>query len=74
MPSLKYRSAPTEPLAPFGFGSHKLDGVRFYLYRRVVFAQINSPPLEGWQAQPDGVVASCLYKQTFIHQINANHP
>ena len=21
----------------------------------------NSPPVEGWQAQPDGVVASCLY-------------
>ena len=22
----------------------------------------NSPPVEGWQVQPDGVVASCLYR------------
>ena len=22
----------------------------------------NSPPVEGWQAQPDGVVASCLHQ------------
>ena len=22
----------------------------------------NSPPVEGWQAQPDGVVASCLHR------------
>ena len=28
MPSLKYRSALLQPLAPPGFGSHKLDGVR----------------------------------------------
>ncbi len=28
MPSLKYRSAQLQPLAPPGFGSHKLDGVR----------------------------------------------
>ena len=39
MPSLKYRSARTEPLAPFGFGSHKLNGVRFRLYRRVAFRE-----------------------------------
>ena len=32
MPSLKYRSAQTEPLAPLGFGSHKLDGVRRIMY------------------------------------------
>ena len=28
----------------------------------------NSPPLEGWQAQPDGVVASCLHRA-----VGANH-
>ncbi len=28
MPSLKYRSALLQPLAPPGFGSYKLDGVR----------------------------------------------
>ncbi len=39
MPSLKYRSAQLQPLAPLGFGSHKLDGVRFYLYRRVAFRE-----------------------------------
>ena len=22
----------------------------------------NSPPVEGWQAKPDGVVASCLHR------------
>ena len=32
MPSLKYRSARTEPLAPLDFGSHKLDGVRRIMY------------------------------------------
>ena len=32
MPSLKYRSARTEPLAPLGFGSHELDGVRRIMY------------------------------------------
>ena len=39
MPSLKYRSARTEPLAPFGFGSHKLGGVRLYLYRHIAFGR-----------------------------------
>ncbi len=39
MPSLKYRSARTELLAPLGFGSHKLNGVRFCLYRRVAFQE-----------------------------------
>ena len=39
MPSLKYRSARTEPLAPLGFGSHKLDGVRLYLCRRNAFRE-----------------------------------
>ena len=32
MPSLKYRSARTEPLTPLGFGSHKLGGVRRIMY------------------------------------------
>ena len=32
MLSLKYRSRQTEPLAPLGFGSHKLDGVRRIMY------------------------------------------
>ena len=27
-----------------------------------VSALVHSPPVEGWQAQPDGVVVSCLYK------------
>ena len=39
MPSLKYRSASTEPLAPLGFGFHKLDGVRFRLYRGIAFRE-----------------------------------
>ena len=39
MPSLKYRSTRTEPLAPLGFGSHKLDNVRFRLCGHA------SPPL-----------------------------
>ncbi len=32
MPSLKYHSARTKPLAPLGFGSHKLGGVRRIMY------------------------------------------
>ena len=39
MPSLKYRSARTEPLAPLGFGSHKLDDVPLYLCRRNAFRE-----------------------------------
>ena len=39
MPSLMYRSALGEPLAPLGFGSHKLDGVRFCLCRRIAFRE-----------------------------------
>ena len=39
MPSLKYRSAQLQSPAPLGFGSHKLDGIRFYLYRRVAFRE-----------------------------------
>ena len=26
------------------------------------YRTVNSPPVEGWQAQPDGVVASCLHR------------
>ena len=29
-----------------------------------VSALVHSPPLEGWQAQPDGVVVACLYKHS----------
>ncbi len=32
MSALRYRSAPTEPLALLGFGSHELDGVRRIMY------------------------------------------
>ena len=32
MSVLKYRFLRTEPLAPLGFGSHKLDGVRRIMY------------------------------------------
>ena len=39
MPSLKYRFARTEPLALLGFGSHKLDGVRFSLCKRAAFRE-----------------------------------
>ncbi len=39
MPSLKYRSARTKPLAPLGFGSHKLGGVRFCLCKRNAFRE-----------------------------------
>ena len=27
-----------------------------------VSALVHSPPLEGWQAKPDGVVVACLHK------------
>ena len=40
MPSLKYRSARTEPLAPLGFGSHELGDVRFRLCKRVALGWI----------------------------------
>ncbi len=39
MPSLKYRSAPGEPLAPLGFGSHKLGGVRLYFCKHNAFRE-----------------------------------
>ena len=57
MPSLKYRSALTEPLAPLGFGSHKLDNVRFRLCKCVAFR-------EGMLALPYG--SRILFQQTHV--------
>ncbi len=39
MLSLKYRSSSGKPLAPLGFSSRKLDGVRLYLCRRIAFRE-----------------------------------
>ncbi len=55
MPSLKYRSERTEPLAPLGFGSHKLDGVPLYLCKRNAFR-------EGMLALPYG--SRILFQQS----------
>ncbi len=39
MSALTRRSAQLQPLAPLGFGSHELDGVRFYFCKRNAFGQ-----------------------------------
>ncbi len=61
MPSLKYRFAPTEPLAPLGFGSHKLDGVRLYFRGCNTFRQAIPLPWRGGRREPDGVVVAVLH-------------
>ena len=66
MPSLKYRSARTKPLAPLGFGSHKLDGIRRILYgfSNQVKVLHNVTPIDLLAQSAvlsDGVVVSYLY-------------
>ena len=36
-----------------------LQSIKFGLLKK--YRHANSPPVEGWQAQPDGVVAACLH-------------
>ena len=67
MPSLKYRSAPGEPLAPLGFGSHKLDDVRriMYEFSNQVKVPHNVTPID-LLAQS---AALCCPNATYLHDL-----
>ncbi len=71
MPSLKYRSALTEPLAPLGCGSHKLDGVRFCWFRSIAFrGGILNRRLSQWVNRRDVVQNSKIMGSVFIAKCN----